>query len=283
MQDKKARIARVVVGEDEYFDANEDGLYDAELDEELCDLVPSWNIHPDVDMFNEGPGPPLLPDAEVEALDYEASLLEVSCLEEMGVLKRVLKPRLVYDWRFRNNQWIRRGRLVAKELKIWSPWRQDLFSPAATPAVVKLVPHVFTAKGGEWCLYSLDIKDAFLTVQQRDECYIVHEGAVFQVCKCLPGQRAAAQWWCEQISDDITAFGLQKSKVCPVLFGGEQMCMAVHIDDTIVCGRPAAVDKFISMLESKYIVQVTGPISKPGESLRSEEEAGGDRRWFAIH
>ena len=106
-----------------------------------------------------------------------------------------------------------------------------LFCPGK---VVKLVPHVLTTKGGEWCLYSLGIKDAFLTVPQRDECYIVHEGSVFQVCKCLPGQRPAAQWWCEQISDDITAFGLQKSKVCPVLFGGEQMCMAVRVDDSMV-------------------------------------------------
>ena len=52
----------------------------------------------------------------------------------------------------------------------------------------------------------LDVRDAFLTVEQQELCYVeirpwirqalgIQEGVVWQLHRCLPGQRNAALRW----------------------------------------------------------------------------------------
>ena len=47
------------------------------------------------------------------------------------------------------------------------------------------------------------MKDAFLTVKQREELYVLLDGAPYKVLRCLPGQQPAAAWWSDQLSNDL--------------------------------------------------------------------------------
>ena len=99
----------------------------------------------------------------MEEVDGCADEEEIQRLLEMGVLEKSDEPgglflstKLVRDWRFRDQQWKIRSRLVARELKVWDPKREDLFSPASSPAVLRLAPRMFcTGKA-----------------QQKDSCYV---------------------------------------------------------------------------------------------------------------
>ena len=107
-----------------------------------------------------------------------------------------LTTKLVKDWRFReavgfepeeDNEkaeekvnkeicWQRRARLVAREYKTEGK-REDVFSPATSPGITKLVP--ILALANNWAIYSVDVKDAFLQVPQRTPCLCrVPEAAV---------------------------------------------------------------------------------------------------------
>ena len=200
-------------------------------------------------------GPPELPEEELQRLDDETEAEELRRLVEMKVLREtdvmpekniILNAKMVYDWRFRGERWGCRARLVGRELKIWSPWRQDVFNPATTPSVVKIVPQLFVVNKDKWKLWSLDIKDAFLTVEQREEKYIWYRNKFYRLLMRLPGQRQAAQWWGDQIRSDLLVFGLQASKACPVLFGSADMSLTIHMDDLIIAG--GRVSDLISVL-----------------------------------
>ena len=71
-----------------------------------------------------------------------------------------LSTKVVYDWRHRENEWRRRGRLVAREFR----WLGDtdiasLFSPTGVASTVKLLSALFASSEG-YSLGSIDIGDA---------------------------------------------------------------------------------------------------------------------------
>ncbi|CAE7465273.1 unnamed protein product, partial [Symbiodinium sp. CCMP2592] len=59
-----------------------------------------------------------------------------------------------------------------------------------------------------WKLQAFDVKDAFPTVKQRSELYVLLDGVPFRVLRCLPGQQAASAWWSEQLTEDLEEAGL---------------------------------------------------------------------------
>ena len=77
----------------------------------------------------EGDGPPAVSSEKLQELDERAALDEVEKLvkidviqpvtlsEDAAVTETVVDTILVYDWRLRNHQWIRRCRIVAREFK----------------------------------------------------------------------------------------------------------------------------------------------------------------------
>ena len=96
----------------------------------------------------ENEGPPQLGDEEVAQLDHEASLEELDRLSTMGVISEhpfldgsemVLDTRLVFDWRFREQQWKRRARLVACEFRSGDASTEPTFSPTSS----KWINHLF--------------------------------------------------------------------------------------------------------------------------------------------
>ena len=209
---KKVRAVRV--GDQEYFVADEEmedwwqGVeFDTQYyDDDWMDFTPVND--PEVFWEDQGEedGPPILSPEQMEKVEAESRVSEKTRLVDMGVLERVhidppedktLKCRYVYDWRFRKKHWLRRARLVCKQLKVWSPFRQDTFAPSTCPSMLRLLPHMFVSTPG-WVLRSFDVSNAFLMVKQREELYIRLDDEVYRVWKCLPGQQLAPVYWHEE-------------------------------------------------------------------------------------
>ena len=159
---------------------------------------------------------------------------EVQKLTEMGVVQ-VLKERdmdpsgkfidlkEVYDWRYREGRWRRRCRIVAREFRT-GPTTDETFSPTSSYAVVRLFLfcHLFFG----WKVASLDISDAYLTVTQKEVCYVnisqwmkellqLPEGSLWQLKRVLPGQRNGAQRWFHDFSRHLQALGFVSRTAMP--------------------------------------------------------------------
>ena len=90
----------------------------------------------------------------------------------------MLSTKFVRTWRDKQDKngqkfWLRRSRFVAREFAWLSPERQDLFSPASSAISSKLLPVLYLKHGANGLMMSIDVKDAFLTVDQRQPT-IVH-------------------------------------------------------------------------------------------------------------
>ena len=174
-------------------------------------------------------GPPDLDDAALAKLDAEKDQFELDRLQSMGVLVAVedetgldddtteLSSKFVRDWRWRDDKWTRRSRLVAREFRSLAPDLDDLYSPASISSTTKLLA-AMAATSEDLELYSLDISDAYLMVPQRTPKYIRDgNGNVYKILFNLPGQRDGAQGWYEFFSAVLQSHGM---KVCEVAPGG---------------------------------------------------------------
>ena len=144
--------------------------------------------------FQEELGPPSIEEESLQALDDQATIKEITRLTKMEVVELIniegqeddeskyLTTKLVLDWRFRDADgfqleegedskaistercWQRRSRLVARGYKTVEK-RDDVFSPATSPALTKIIPMLCLAYN--WSIWSVDVKDAFLQGPQR--------------------------------------------------------------------------------------------------------------------
>ena len=128
----------------------------------------------DADLELPDQPPELGPDKlfEVEAKSVET---EIKRLVEMGVLVSAegadlevaekVSTRFVMDWRWRDNQWQRRTRLVARDYAWINLNRTDTFALAGGQTFLRLVPYIVQLEG--WKLETLDAKDAYLMCPQK--------------------------------------------------------------------------------------------------------------------
>jgi hypothetical protein len=94
--------------------------------------------------------PPELDYDQLFEVDSKAADTELLRLIELGVLKptrdvnlreyTVLQTKLVYDWSWRNDQWTRGARLVAKDFNWMDPNRRDCFAPAGGQSLPSFDP-----------------------------------------------------------------------------------------------------------------------------------------------
>ena len=154
--------------------------YEPDGEQEQASDLPTW-LH----SFEEGP--PKLTDEELEKVDVVSRETEIDRLTKMKVLKELgpeadissykfLSTKVVYDWRHRENERRRRGRLVARECRWLSSYDTAcLFSPTGVASAVKLLSGMFTSSDG-YILGSIDVGDAYLMVEQ-DEPTVVEVDA----------------------------------------------------------------------------------------------------------
>ena len=129
----------------------------------------------------EHDGPPIVSPEKLQELEEQAALDEVEKLFQMDVIQpvtlqddvatseNVVDTTLVYDWRYRNQQWIRRCRIVAREFKTGAT-DENNFSPTSSFASVRML--LTFALIYNLAVTALDVKDAFLMVPQMEILYV---------------------------------------------------------------------------------------------------------------
>ena len=164
----------------------EEIVEDYEDEEMTSEDVPTWS-------HDLEEGPPKLEEHELEAVDRQSRKTEIERLMEMKVLKPIsedqatsgnykhLSTKIVYDWRHRDGQWKRRGRLVAREFR----WLTDydlaaLFSPTGVASTVKLLSALFVSTDS-YSLGSIDIGDAYLQVEQDEPTIVEVDGKWYEL------------------------------------------------------------------------------------------------------
>ena len=218
--------------------------------------------------------PPEVDEEELKKLDAEACKHEEERLEKMGVLEKlregeaadedsyVLTSKMVITWKHRDEQggWFRRARLVGRQFK-WSVFTEDAFAPTSASVVVQMLLRLQMKTG--LALYTLDVKDAFLLMDQPEDekAMIVTENGAYRLKRNLPGQRNAAAQWFKGFCKVAKEFGLVQDVMQPTMMKkpddpGEmnkdgQLYLTIHVDDLLLIGHEGEVEKFIKYMESK--------------------------------
>ena len=224
---------------------NEDGEFMSDGEDEVPEEIPKWS-HAVED------GPPKLDESELERVDGVSRQKEIERLTEMKVLKEMpegadvskykfLSTKVVYDWRHREGEWRRRGRLVAREFGWLSSYDiASLFSPTGVASTVKLLSGLFVSSDG-YTLGSIDVGDAYLMGEQDEPTVVEVGGRYYQLGYTLPGQRIGSSAWFGKLKGYLEEFGLKSDDGLPALFfkrpekGQKRMIVLSHVDDMELC------------------------------------------------
>ena len=258
---------------------NDEEMFDAGLEDELY-------LHDEEDDYiagpTEGAGPPPVSAEKLQELDNQAALDELDKLYRMDVIKPVfLSPEeagnsntvdttLVFDWRYRNDNWIRRCRVVAREFKT-SNTDETSFAPTSAFSAVRMLL-IFAMVYG-LAVTALDISDAFLMVPQVEVMFVEipqwvreltqRDETHWRLLKCLPGQRNAALRWHLHFAQICEGAGLKAFPGTPtVMRHGDldrKVFINVHVDDILLICKPEDVPWFQQTVGATLKMKVDGP------------------------
>ena len=230
---------------------------------------------------------PELEDEALRELDVLADHIEISRLVGLGVLispdsvgesPKRLSTKFVRTWRCKTRHnvkvWLRRARYVAREFTWMSPERQDLFSPASSSIITRILPYCFlkqsTMPGSDVCMASLDITDAFLTVDQEVPTIVDCNGTFYGLGKVLPGQRDGSQLWYKSITQYLQSrLGIEPLEACPCLLRRPDLSlvMLMHVDDLLLVGSRRFIEQeVVPTLLERYKVSLE-ILQKPNDEL----------------
>ena len=248
-----------------------------------------WGI---VDDMCHGEQPPELSAEDLADLDKQAMKEEVSKLTSMDVVKVVKESsrdsdgkfvdlKEVFDWRYRNDRWKRRCRIVARDFKT-GPSTSETFSPTSAGGAIRffLLFHLVF----RWKVLSLDVSDAYLMVPQQEACYVQIRGWIKELLglatddlwdlrRVLPGQRNGAQRWFNHFTEFLKSLGFLQCTAMPSVMRhkSRKVVINIHIDDELVAAESMEeAHWFIGELKKKFKVQVEGPF--PTGSTGAGEE-----------
>ena len=179
-----------------------------------------------------------------------------------------------------NAIWLRRSRLVARECTWLQPDREALFSPASSNIATRILPICFLAlrEHQEILMLAIDVKDAFLTVEQeqpiRVRCTDASGTSIsYSLGRVLPGQRDGSLLWHKDLVKLLESSSLKmaENEAYPsMLRSAKGDClMLVHIDDILIVGsRKTVLEGLIPSLQAKYTVSIE-IMSGPGDEVAS--------------
>ena len=212
----------------------------------------------------ESEGPPKLTEDELAQLDHDASLEELVRLSNMGVISEygcktgdemVLDTRLVFDWRCRDKQWKRRARVVAREFGSGDASNEETFPPTSS----KWIIHMFLvlALVQQLSVLVMDVKDAFLTVPQRD--LVIIEIPTW----AKSNDMKAALRWHEHFESTVSKFNFIPFEGMVTVYKHKTKCMyiTIHVDDLLVIGSQDDCEWFKSEISKCFTVKSEGPYS----------------------
>ena len=185
-----------------------------------------------------------------------------------------LSTKIVYDWRHRDGQWKRRGRLVAREFR----WLTDcdlaaLFSPTGVASTVKLLSAWFVSTD-RYSLGSVDIDDAYLQVEQDEPTIVnVEEGKWYELGYTLPGQRTGSSAWFNKLQGTVEKHGLKSDDGLPALFyrlpkdGEPGIIILSHVDLEKFATKRGFEDLVKKLKAEGLKVKVEGPLERNHGSI----------------
>ena len=225
---------------------------------------------------------------QLAAIDIEADKVEIDRLLQMGVITTAdkydgsldtpLSAKMVRTWRKKQREeknkdgqavsttaWLRRSRLVGRDFNFLE-YREDIYSPASSSAVVKLLPcmALTNAMGFDSSIATLDVSDAFLQVPQPIPRKVSLDGAEYVILKCLPGQRDASKLWYAFFIERLRAH--MEISICPVqpciircsCNGRVEGALLLHVDDVLILGREGWIaDVLIPSLQKEFKLTYT--------------------------
>ena len=226
---------------------------------------------------DEGDDPPEVSEEELGQLDKEACNVEIQRMLEMPAMKEVqqeevqqnegyiISTKMVMCWKHRLERggWFRRARLVARQFKN-SIDLDATFAPTSMMMLPKKLIHYLLNVRSEFVVVTLDIKDAFLMAAQpaNERAYIQIEERIYQLLRCLPGQRTAASQWFGLFASACREFGMEQDLMQPTLMMMDSLLyLTVHVDDVFMVGREDKVRELIRYFkeEKQWNVEEKGP------------------------
>ena len=219
-----------------------------------------------------------------------ADLVEITRLQQQGVLIppeqvegddiKTLSTMFVRSWRRKERRgarcWLRRSRYVAREFA-WN--REDLFSPASSAVVSRLLPYCYlkrAARGEKTqAMMSLDVNDAFLTVKQETPTVVSCVDATgrkqqFGLGRVLPGQRDGALLWYHDITGLLKGkLDMEEMSACPCLLRAPncQALILLHVDDLLVVGDYSFIElQLLPVLREKCKLSMEA-MREPGDEV----------------
>ena len=267
----------ILYNDDNSNDLEDDVQYDAST------MMPSSSNEVSVWQPYRGSEPEISQDVLV-MIDEKADKIEIQRLLEMGVITTVdkyegeldvaLSAKMVRTWRKKTKvevgqdgvsrsypAWMRRSRLVGRDFNFLS-YREDVYSPASSSSVVKLLPSMALLDGfiKDAVLATLDVSDAFLQVPQPVPRKVSLDGQDFIILKCLPGQRDASRLWYSFFVQRLSSHF--EVSVCPeqpcILRCKDKGVLLLHVDDVLICGDEQWISgELIPKLESEFKLTYT--------------------------
>ena len=172
-----------------------------------------------------------------------------------------LTTKFVYDWRLKDRvqrdgssckAWLCRSRVVAREFVVFgkSVQTRNHLLQVRIFHILNVLPMMYlqnlvdvpnnTDESSKVCLGTLDVKDAFLMVDQPSPMLVSLLGREDTVCKNLPGQHLGAKSWYWHLRDSLsTEMSFEWCREQPCLAKNSQCCIMVHVDDILYCGDGA--------------------------------------------
>ena len=107
-----------------------------------------------------------------------------------------------------------------------------------------------------WSLLGcLDIKDAFLQVDQAEPILVRTQGEPYVIQKNLPGQRMGARAWYDHLRKYLTeTFGYGWCNEQPCLASNGSSTLLVHVDDILYVGNKSDWETFLKGMSLKFSV-----------------------------
>jgi hypothetical protein len=124
----------------------------------------------------------------------------------------------------------------------------------------------------EWSISQLDVKNAFLNGELREEVYmqpppgyLVPKGMVCRLRRLLHGLKQAPRAWFQHFASMVTAVGFFASTRDPALFVHTSFCgrtLLLHYDDDmIIIGYDSQYIAFVkARLSEQFLIPVLGPL-----------------------
>jgi len=146
----------------------------------------------------------------------------------------------------------------------------ETFAPVAHMTTVRTLLAVASVR--QWSISQLDVKNAFLNGELREEVYMqpppgysVPDGMVCHLRRSLYGLKQAPRAWFERFSSIVTDAAFKPSDHDPALFVHTsprgRTLLLLYVDDMIITGDDSQFIEFVKKrLSDKFLMSDLGPL-----------------------